>query len=85
MITGFEVVPSLVPLPSLTLEEKSLPPEEKIIEPVSETIEVKEDDTIQGTWNFIKGTQKKNTDFFFDFWFIAFAGDSVLEMAESSA
>ena len=49
MITGFEVVPFLSPLPALPVEEKSLPPEEKIIEPVSETIEVKEDDTIQGT------------------------------------
>jgi len=42
MIAGFEVIPPLSPLPSL-------PPEEKIIEPVSEPIELKEDDTIQGT------------------------------------
>ena len=48
MITGFEVVPSLSPLPSLPPEEKSLPSEEKIIEPVSGPNELKEDDTIQG-------------------------------------
>ncbi|MEP6595908.1 MAG: cytochrome b/b6 domain-containing protein [Ginsengibacter sp.] len=42
MIAGFEVIPSLPPLPPL-------PPEEKIIEPVSQPIELKEDDTIQGT------------------------------------
>src|SRR6476659_9133259 len=48
MITGFEVVPSLSPLPSLPEEKKSLPPEEEIIEPVSGPNELKEDDTIQG-------------------------------------